>query len=191
MTATILLIEDGPTIRMTTEFSLTHAGYAVSSCTDGEEGLKAALNIKPDLILLDLMLPKLNGFEVAGRLRQTDHETPIIMLTALDRDEDKIRGLDAGADDCVTKPFSTDVLLARIRANMRRADHGITDEPCPESITVGDLEIDTGNARIKIKSEVVSLRGKEYALLVALAHRPGALCTREWLSIFQRRIDVP
>lgn len=182
MASTILLIEDDPTIRMTTEFSLTRAGYAVSSCADGREGLDTALSIKPDLILLDLMLPSLDGFEIAEKLRETDLETPIIMLTALDRDEDKVRGLDAGADDYITKPFSTEVLLARIRANMRRAGHGIADGYPSGSITIGDLEIDMSNARVKVKDEVVSLRGKEYALLVALAQRPGALCTREWLS---------
>lgn len=182
MPKTILLIEDDPTIRMATEFSLTRAGYAVDTCADGAQGLATALRIKPDLILLDLMLPGMDGFAIATELRKTDLETPIIMLTALGRDEDKVRGLDAGADDYITKPFSTDVLLARIRANMRRAGHAIEDGEAHGTIATGDLEIDTANARVKVKGRAVELRSKEYALLLTLARRPGALCTREWLS---------
>ena len=104
MLTTILLIEDDPTIRLTTEFSLTKHGYAVSSCEDGQSGFETALSIEPDLVLLDVMLPGMNGFEVAHNLRNEGFKSPILMLTALDSDEDKIKGLDAGADDYVTKP---------------------------------------------------------------------------------------
>lgn len=178
--ATILLIEDDPTIRLTMEFALTRAGYAVSSCADGAEGLAHALEFQPDLILLDIMLPGMNGFDVAATLRRTDQDTPIIMLTALESDADKVRGLDAGADDYMTKPFSSEVLLARIRANMRRAQahhpqvHG--------TMEFGDLTIDTDDARVRVKGQPAELRSKEYALLVALASRSGALCRREWLA---------
>ena len=182
MPTTILLIEDDPTIRITTEFSLTRAGYAISSCDDGNEGYRTAQRIKPDLILLDLMLPGMNGFEITERLRKTDQDTPIIMLTALDRPEDKVRGLDAGADDYLTKPFSTDELLARIRANIRRAGHSSTSYDASENLQFGDLDIDAANARVRVAGKIVELRGKEYALLLALARRPGALCTREWLT---------
>ncbi|MGN0034173.1 MAG: response regulator transcription factor [Coriobacteriales bacterium] len=182
MSTTILLIEDDPTIRMATEFSLTRAGYAVSSCDNGAEGYQVALRVKPSLILLDLMLPGMNGFEITERLRKTDQDTPIIMLTALDRPEDKVRGLDAGADDYLTKPFSTEELLARIRANIRRANYASPQHDDARKLSFGDLEIDVANARVRVKGGIVELRGKEYALLLALARRPGALCTREWLS---------
>lgn len=178
--STILLVEDDPTIRLTMEFALTKAGYAVSSCENGLAGLERAQEIEPDLILLDIMLPGMNGFDIATKLRETDSTTPIIMLTALDRNEDKIRGLDAGADDYITKPFSTEVLLARIRANMRRAQ--VHAPQSKEIIEFGDMSIDVPNSRVKIKGEVIELRSKEYGLLLALASRPGALCRREWLA---------
>ena len=102
------------------------------------------------------------------------------MLTALDREEDKIRGLDAGADDYITKPFSTDELLARIRANMRRA--GVSTSQHAGTIRAGELEIDVDAARVRVAGKIVELRTKEYKLLVALASRPGALATRQWLA---------
>ena len=165
---------------MTIEFALTKEGYAVSSTGDGREGLDNARTIHPDLILLDIMLPGMNGFDIATELRRTDSITPIIMLTALDRDDDKIKGLDAGADDYITKPFSTAVLLARIRANMRRANLGVSETS--GVLEFGDMTIDTDSSRVRVKERVIELRGKEYALLLALASRPGALCTREWLT---------
>lgn len=178
--STILLVEDDPTIRMTMEFALTKAGYAVSSCEDGRDGLAHAREFHPDLILLDIMLPGLNGFEITRAIRETDQETPIIMLTALDRDGDKVRGLDAGADDYMTKPFSTEELLARIRANMRRARSNVTQTQ--GVLEFGDLRIDVDNARVFVKGEEAYLRTKEYGLLLALASRNGALCRREWLA---------
>jgi len=177
---TILLVEDDPTIRLTMEFSLTKAGYAVMTSEDGAEGLSRALEFHPDLILLDIMLPGMNGFEVARNLRRTDEETPIIMLTALDSDADKVRGLDCGADDYITKPFSTEVLLARIRANMRRAQ--VSQSQASGTLEFGDMSIDLDDARVRVKGEVCELRSKEYALLVALASRCGALSRRDWLA---------
>ncbi|NTU89885.1 MAG: response regulator transcription factor [Actinobacteria bacterium] len=177
---TILVIEDDPTIRLTIEFALTKANYAVSTCDNGLKGIELAQSIHPDVILLDVMLPGANGFDVATAIRKTDTETPILMLTALDSDKDKIRGLDAGADDYITKPFSTDVLLARIRANIRRAySQSVSTAAVLE---YGDLLIDTVSSRVKVKGETIELRSKEYALLLALAKRPGALCQRQWLS---------
>ncbi len=177
---TILLIEDDPTIRLATEFALTRSGYAVSTCDNGADGLVAAREIHPDLILLDIMLPGMDGFEVAATLRTGDTATPIIMLTALAQDADKVRGLDAGADDYITKPFSTEELLARIRANLRRASaHSM---PTGGMLEFGDLTIDVGSSRVSVAGRPVELRGKEYALLLALASRPGALCRRQWLT---------
>lgn len=178
---TVLVIEDDPTIRLTMEFALTKANYGVSTAADGTSGLDIARKIHPDLILLDLMLPGMSGIDVAKSIRLNDTETPIIMVTALGSDEDKVRGLDAGADDYITKPFSTKELLARIRANMRRA-HKQLDQASDKSYQYGDLDIDTGQTRVTVKDEPVKLRSKEYELLVAMASRPGALARREWLA---------
>lgn len=176
---TILLIEDDPTIRLTTEFSLTKHGYAVSSCEDGISGYETALSIEPDLIF-DVMLPGMNGFEVASKLRKEGFNSPILMLTALDADEDKIKGLDAGADDYVTKPFSTEVLLARIRANLRRTEMDGVSMSKPQ--TYGDLTLDIENSTASVKGKPLKLRSKELALLFALAERQGMLCRRTWLT---------
>ncbi len=177
---TILLIEDDPTIRLATEFTLTKHGYAVSSCDNGQEGFNSALAVEPDLILLDVMLPGLNGFEVAKKLRESNITTPILMLTALSNDEDKINGLDAGADDYITKPFSTDVLLARIRAHLRRTE--LDGIPTQAKITYGDLTLDPENNMATVKDKPLRLRSKELALLFALAERKGMLCKRTWLT---------
>lgn len=178
--ATILLIEDDPTIRLATEFALTKHGYRVSTCDNGQSGFDTTLMIEPDLVLLDVMLPGIDGFEVARRLRARGFTSPILMLTALADDQDKIKGLDAGADDYVTKPFSTDVLLARIRAHLRRTElDGVT---LPTLQTFGDLSIDTENETVYIKNVEIKLRGKELSLLLALAERSGMLCKRSWLT---------
>jgi DNA-binding response OmpR family regulator len=175
----ILLVEDDQTIRLTVEFALTKAGYAVTAVEDGVKALQAARQISPDLIVLDLMLPGKSGLEVARDLRDQGDDVPIIMVTALDRDQDKIAGLDAGADDYVTKPFSTEELLARIRANIRRAGGSGSHIG---SVEAGELTIDINAMRVLINGEPVDLRSKEYALLAAMAMRPGALCTRQWLA---------
>lgn len=177
---TILLIEDDPTIRLATEFALTKHGYAVSSCDDGASGYETALEIEPDLVLLDVMLPGMDGFEVARGLRTNSFKSPILMLTALDADEDKIKGLDAGADDYITKPFSTDVLLARIRAHLRRTELDGGHQSAPR--TYGDLVLDAENNSASIKGENLKLRSKEISLLFALASREGMLCRRAWLT---------
>lgn len=177
---TILLIEDDPTIRLATEFALTKHGYAVSSCEDGTSGYETALSIQPDLVLLDIMLPGMNGFDVARGLRKEGFNSPILMLTALDADEDKIKGLDAGADDYITKPFSTDVLLARIRAHLRRTELDGVSTTTPQ--TYGDLTLDVENSTASINGKVLKLRSKELSLLFALAERQGMLCRRTWLT---------
>ena len=163
---TILLIEDDPTIRLTTEFSLTKHGYAVSSCEDGISGYETALSIEPDLILLDVMLPGMNGFEVASKLRKEGFNSPILMLTALDADEDKIKGLDAGADDYVTKPFSTEVLLARIRANLRRTEMDGVSMSKPQ--TYGDLTLDIENSTASVKGKPLKLQNAKVCFAVVL-----------------------
>ena len=176
----ILLVEDDKSIRMALEFALTHAGYEVTPASDGSSALEYARVINPDLVLLDILLPKLSGIDVAKTLRASGNTVPIIMLTALDQDSDKVAGLDAGADDYVTKPFSTPELLARIRANLRRTKS--SESAHRGTIEVGPLLIDLDATRVTINGSPVRLRTKEYELLIALATRHGALCTRQWLS---------
>ncbi len=118
--STILVVEDDPIIRQTVEYALKRAGFAAHSIGDGAAALEAADKLNPDLVLLDLMLPGMDGYQIAEALRSGGKEMAIIMVTALDTDRDKVRGLDAGADDYITKPFSTEELLARVRANLRR-----------------------------------------------------------------------
>lgn len=177
--SSILLVEDDRTIQMALEFALTRAGYGVSVVGDGEAGLDAARKCGPDLVLLDVLLPRRSGLEVARALRAEGFDAPIIMLTALDQEGDKVAGLDAGADDYVTKPFSTAELLARVRAHLRRVR---AKDDLPAVIESGVLRIDTGATRVLVAGKPVRLRSKEYALLVALASREGSLCTRQWLS---------
>ncbi len=126
------------------------------------------------------MLPKLSGLEVARQLRNDGSKVPIIMLTALDQETDNVAGLDAGADDYVTEPFSTAELLARVRANMRRRVESSAERP--SQIDAGALHMDLNAARVLVSGNSVKLRKKEYQLLFALPSRPGVLCTRQWLS---------
>lgn len=179
--ARILVVEDDPIIRQTVEYALKRAGFEAQSVADGLAGLDLAQRIKPDLVLLDLMLPGMDGYLVAEELRRTDTDVAIIMVTALDQERDKVRGLDAGADDYMTKPFSMEELLARVRANLRRvkerevlSNQGI--------IEVGDLRIEPSEFRVAVKGVPAKLRLKEFQLLVSLASSPGALKTRQALA---------
>lgn len=179
--ATILVVEDDPIIRSTVEYALKRSGFETHGAANGNEALEAASATEPDLVLLDLMLPGINGYEVAERLRAGGRDMPIIMVTALDQERDKVRGLDAGADDYITKPFSMEELLARVRANLRRAraKEVLARE---EALEAGDLRIEPKSFRAFVKDSPAKLRVKEFQLLVALASRPGALCTRHRLA---------
>ena len=179
--ANILIVEDDPIIRQTVEYALKRAGFTVAAVAEGDVALEAAERFRPDLVLLDIMLPGIDGYEVAERLRADDKETAIIMVTALDTERDKVRGLDAGADDYITKPFSTEELLARVRANLRRvrAKETLADE---RVIEVGDLTIEPKSFRVLVAGKPVRLRLKEFQLLVALAERHGQLATRNFLA---------
>jgi DNA-binding response OmpR family regulator len=178
---TILVVEDDPIIRSTVEYALRRAGFEAQGCADGSEAVVVAATLKPDLVLLDLMLPGLDGYQVAEKLRASGSDVPIIMVTALDQERDKVRGLDAGADDYITKPFSMEELLARVRANLRRArkQDVLTKD---EVLEVGDLRIEPKSLRAFVKNEPAVLRLKEFQLLVTLASKPGALCTRQQLA---------
>lgn len=177
----ILVVEDDPIIRRTVDHALRRAGFTTRTSGDGVEALLMAQDEPPDLILLDLMLPGIDGFEFAERIRRTDHEVAIIMVTALSQESDTIRGLDAGADDYITKPFATEELLARVRANLRRVrERAVLQES--DTIQVGDLAIEPSQLRVQVAGVPARLRLKEFQLLLALAREPGKLMTRQRLA---------
>jgi DNA-binding response OmpR family regulator len=179
--ARVLVVEDDPIIRTTVAYALKRAGFETLESADGAEGLEIALGERPDLVVLDLMLPGLDGYRFAEEVRRADTDVAIIMVTALDQERDKVRGLDAGADDYLTKPFSMEELLARVRANLRRVRERAvlaTDEV----IEVGDLLIEPGELRVTVAGAPARLRLKEFQLLVALARNAGSLMSRQRLA---------
>ena len=139
----LLVVEDEKRIAQALRAGLEDEGYAVDVEHDGEDGLNAALAFEYDAILLDVMLPSLDGFEVCRRLRAESRHTPVIMLTARDREQDIVNGLDSGADDYLPKPFAFEVLLARVRALLRRPSESLSDE-----LVVGDLTIETKDKKV-------------------------------------------
>ncbi len=179
--AEILIVEDDPVICRTVDYALRRAGFDTRSSGDGREALEMALSAPPDLILLDLMLPGIDGFEFAERVRSVDKDVAIVMVSALGEQSDKVRGLDAGADDYITKPFSMEELLARVRANLRRVRERavLSDE---ETIETGDLVLRPADLSATVAGSQVRLRLKEFQLLVALAREPGRLMSRERLA---------
>lgn len=179
--ARILVVEDDPIIRQTVDYALRRAGFETETAADGISALEQAREWSPDLILLDVMLPGKDGYSVAEQLRHSDSETAIIMVTALDQERDKVRGLDVGADDYITKPFSMEELLARVRANLRRVRERevLTRE---EVIEAGDIRIEPKEVRTFVKGIPVKLRLKEFQLLLTLAAHPGSLQTRQSLA---------
>jgi DNA-binding response OmpR family regulator len=176
----VLVVEDDPSIRETLAFNLKKEGYVVTVAQDGVEALAKAREVQPDLVLLDLMLPELSGLEVCRVLRQ-ERDVPIIMLTAKESELDKVVGLQLGADDYITKPFSLRELFARMTAVLRRT------EPSPQARTereedrAGRLRIDRAGRRAFVDAEEVRLAPKEWELLAYLVHRPGRVFTREIL----------
>ena len=176
----ILVLDDEKEIADLVELSLKNDNYKIYKFTNSKEAIECINTVSLDMAILDVMLPGMNGFEVASKLRKDGFNSPILMLTALDADEDKIKGLDAGADDYVTKPFSTEVLLARIRANLRRSEMDGVSSSKPQ--TYGDLTLDPENNTASVKGQTLKLRSKELALLFALAERQGMLCRRTWLT---------
>jgi DNA-binding response OmpR family regulator len=149
-------------------------GYKVLTAADGEKGLKAALNSKPDLILLDIMLPKINGYEICRLIREEKLATPIIMLTAKGEESDIVLGLNLGADDYVTKPFSIKELLARAAAFLRRAKKEVQD-----AYEFGDFRLDLSARRLTRKGREIELSPKEFNLLEYFIKKPGRALTRD------------
>ena len=181
----ILIVEDERNIAEIIEYNVQKQGYDTEIASDGEKGLALALSEGYDLILLDVMLPKMDGFEICRRVRQR-LDTPIIMLTAREEERDKILGLDLGADDYMTKPFSTAELVSRIKANIRRYS-GESMRPVdvsPENdeiIAIDELEINCTDMSVKKNGQEVSLSKQQYELLVFLAHNRGKKYRQEAL----------
>lgn len=171
---TVLVVEDEPAIVDVVRQYLEKDGYRVALATDGQRAVDEFARLRPDLVLLDLMLPGLDGFDVCRRIRQQSG-TPIIMLTARDEEADKLVGLELGADDYITKPFSPREVVARVRAVLRRTRGSA---PPPERIRVHDLDIDSERFAVSRGGQAVTLTPTEFKLLLALARHPGRVFTR-------------
>jgi len=168
----LLLVEDEPDLLAGLVRALRKQGYSVDTASDGEEGLEKAKSIDYDAIVLDVMLPRLDGWELLARLRKTK-PTPVLMLTARDRTADRVRGLDTGADDYLVKPFDLSELLARLRALIRR-----NARQSRSTLDIGDVRIDTSARAVTRAGEPVTLTAREYVVLEYLALHRGELVTR-------------
>ncbi len=178
MEKTILIVDDETPIVDMLKFNLQKAGYKTIAAYDGRTGLELAQTKSPDLILLDVMLPRMDGFEVCRRIREADKSVPILMLTAREEEIDKVFGLESGADDYITKPFSIRELMARIKANLRRGAGDGGDEGI---IAVDSLEINSSLYEVKKNGEGIELTLREFELLKFLASQPGRIFSREQL----------
>ncbi|MHA6483273.1 response regulator transcription factor [Paenibacillus sp. strain BS8-2] len=201
MSYKVLVIEDEPTLARLLSYNLTQEGYETTVIDHGSEGLQTALQRSFDLIILDIMLPGMNGFEVLSRLRQHGVRTPIIILTARNAEEEVVQGLKHGADDYITKPFGVAELLARVSAVLRRTQN---EDPAPVTsnekvIAVGDLAIYPEKYEVVVNGESIPLRPKEFEVLLYLVQRPGMVITRDDLMNIvwgfdyiggQRTVDV-
>jgi DNA-binding response OmpR family regulator len=179
MARTILVVDDEPTLRETLAEALEADGYRVVTAADGREALTRFRAEHPDLVLLDLMLPELSGIEVC-RIIRAESGVPIVMLTAKDAELDKVVGLELGADDYVTKPFSLRELTARIRAMFRRAEHQAVETP-PAIIDLGRVQVDLGGHRLLRDGRALPVKPKAFELLAFLVRHPGQVFTRDQL----------
>ena len=188
---TVLVVDDEQSIRELLVFNLQKEGYDTLEAEDGVTAVDLAIEKKPDLIMLDVMLPKLDGISVCKKIRYALNisNIPIIMISAKDEESDKIVGLEMGADDYITKPFQIREVMARVKANLRKAELNTNyentkkqkDENLDSIIKVGDLTLDTKKVEVRVKDEVVNLTKKEFDVLKYLATRPGQVVTREML----------
>ncbi len=176
MNELILLIDDEPSIIQLSRMYLEREGFRIESANDGESAIASVAREHPALVVLDVMLPKLDGFEVCRRLRAMNEPTAILMLTARDEDIDKILGLELGADDYLTKPFNPRELVARVKAILRRSERKV-DNSAP--IHLGDLTIDPARREVRVDSQSLDLRAQEFDLLLALANHRGLVLSRE------------
>jgi DNA-binding response OmpR family regulator len=172
----ILIVEDELPMRTALEDLLAQEGYRVISAADGQAGLRRVLHEKPDLVLLDIMMPKLDGFSVCSEMRRLEQKMPVLMLTAKGQVDDRVAGLDAGADDYLVKPFSSEELLARVRAFLRRARR---PSESPTRLVLGDVEIDFARQTAFRGKREVHLTAKEFAMLRLMAEKPSEPVSRE------------
>jgi DNA-binding response OmpR family regulator len=176
----ILVIEDEPQMRLGLRDNLELEGYEVETAADGDEGLLKAASFSPDLVILDVMLPKKNGFDVCRDLRARSIATPIVMLTARSAETDKVLGLELGADDYVTKPFSITELLARVRAVLRRTGSGSgAPKPAADVMRIGDIEIDFKLHQARRGKARIEFTAREFDLLRYFVQHTGQVVTRE------------
>ncbi|HZG60793.1 MAG TPA: response regulator transcription factor [Anoxybacillus sp.] len=184
MSKKVLVVDDEQSIVTLLQYNLQQAGFEVITANDGEEGMNKAVSEQPDLMILDLMLPKLDGIEVCKQLRQQKVMTPILMLTAKDDEFDKVLGLELGADDYMTKPFSPREVVARVKAILRRTqfqNEREQKEEDVEKIIIGDLEILPEHYEAYFNRERLELTPKEFELLLYLAKHKGRVLTRDQL----------
>ena len=173
---TVLAVEDDPAILRGLSDNLSFEGYDVITASDGETGYRLQQEKKPDLIVLDLMLPRMSGLEFCRKLRAEGNQTPILMLTARSEEPDRVLGLDLGADDYVTKPFSVRELMARIRALLRRSQ---AQEALPDELRFDDVKIDFRSYEARRNDAVIEMTRKEFAILRYLGSRPNEAVSRE------------
>ena len=194
----ILIVEDNPDLAFGLRNNLEIEGYAISVAEDGLAGLREARSSRPDLIILDLMMPGLDGYRVLRTLRDEGNSTPVLILSAKGEEADKVRGFRMGADDFVTKPFSLLELLARVEALLRRSSH---DErvAAEQTYQFGDVRVEPAARRVTRRGEAVELTDREFSLLMALAGRGGAVASRQDLlmevwghrgSVLSRTVDT-
>jgi len=169
----VLVVEDDPAIARVLELELGEAGYRVEVTVAGTDGLSAMERERPDLVVLDVRLPDMDGLTVCRRARRSGHDMPILMLTALDRVGDRVVGLDAGADDYLAKPFAIEELLARLRVLQRRAGGDQT------TLAAGPVHLDLDSREVTVDGNLVELTAREFDLLAFLMHAPGRVFTRE------------
>ena len=187
MSKRVLIVEDEKNIVDILSFNLSKEGYETLEAYDGQAGLQLALEQDPDLILLDLMLPKMDGFDVCRNLRQAGRNTPVIMLTAREEETDKVLGLELGADDYITKPFSMRELLARVKANIRRNEMAAASasaapaKPAGQRLVLGRIAIDPELMVVYKDDRPLELTQREYELIRFLASQPGKVFSREAL----------
>ncbi|MGJ7908718.1 response regulator transcription factor [Actinopolyspora sp. H202] len=177
----ILVVDDDRAVRESLRRSLEFNGYQVELASDGQQALDSLAAARPDAMVLDVMMPKVDGLEVARRLRGTGDDLPILVLTAREAVSDRVAGLDAGADDYLPKPFALEELLARLRALLRRASPPDPEEGIPESLRFSDLELDPGTREVRRGTREISLTRTEFALLELLMGHPKQVLTRSRL----------
>ena len=173
----ILVVEDDPSITLGLQMNLEAEGYEVSIAIDGEDGLSRAVSANVDLVILDVMLPKMNGFEVVKAIRSQNNHVPVVMLSARGAEMDKVMGLELGAEDYITKPFSLAELLARVKAVLRR--DGIARQAPERVVRAGDLEIDSAMRQVLKAGELVPLTATEFDVLWCLVEASSRVLTRD------------